>query len=55
MTTQLTVLAVAVLSFIILQIGVIWYLRHRNTSSNTSAKRKSALIEKEFSKQIGDE
>ena len=55
MPTTLTVLAVAVFIFIILQIVVIWYLRRKATSSNTSAKRKSDLIDKAFSKQIGEE
>lgn len=53
--SQETVILIAVLISIFGQLGVIMYLRHKNMPNNNQAKRKADLIDKEFSKQIGDD
>lgn len=52
--TTTTILVIAVLISVFGQIGVIMYLRHKNMPNN-SAKKKADLIDKEFSKQIGED
>lgn len=54
MKTQVTLLGLAVLTFVILQAVVIIYLRRRAQPKKTVAKAKADLIEAGYKKQIGD-
>lgn len=50
-----TVIVIVVLISIFGQLALIMYLRRKNMPNSNAAKGKADLIDKEFSKQIGDE